>query len=118
MSVGERIKHIRLKGNIKQGDMADKIGIKQGSLSDIERGRVKSVTDRVIKDICREYKINEEWIRTGNGEMTDITEDFLETVSLNAYDLDELDKKIITEYIRLSPDHRKIFKEFIRKMTI
>lgn len=26
-------------------------------------------SDSVIKDICREFHINEEWLRTGNGDM-------------------------------------------------
>lgn len=119
MSIGERIKSIRMGQKIKQGDAAVKIGIKQGSLSDIERGKVNIVTDRVIKDVCREFNVNEEWLRTGIGEVyNSFNIDFEEFLLTNASQLDELDRKIIQEYIKLKPNQRNVIKEYISKLTI
>lgn len=45
-----------------------KIGIKKSSLSQIENG-VNNLTEQNILLICKEFNINEEWLRTGEGEM-------------------------------------------------
>jgi transcriptional regulator with XRE-family HTH domain len=117
MAIGKRIKKLRTELRITQNKMADRIGIKQGSLSDIERERVQA-TDRVIKAISREYRINENWLRTGEGEMLDeASVSFEEFVMSMIADLDELDKKIITEYIKLSPAQKKSIKALIKNMV-
>ena len=30
---------------------------------------IRDLSDRAIRDICREFNINEEWLRTGDGDM-------------------------------------------------
>lgn len=69
---GDRLKELRKSLSIKQGDFADKISTTQGHISDIENGR-KTLSDRTIKLICLETwngkTVNEEWLRTGEGEM-------------------------------------------------
>ena len=62
--MNERLKIIRLKLKLTQDDFAKKIGIKQA----IEKG-IRNSTDRSINDICREFNVNEEWLRHGTGEM-------------------------------------------------
>jgi len=117
MAVGKRIKELRTEFHITQKQLADRIGIKQGSLSDVERERVQA-TDRVIKAISREYRINENWLRTGEGEMiNESAVSFEELVMSMVADLDELDKKIITEYIKLPPAQKKTIKALIKSMV-
>ena len=124
MTIVERITHIRKEQHITQEEMAKKLNIKQGSLSDIERGKVNVVTDRVINDICREYKINKEWLKTGHGEMLktvkpeESSNELIDLIlfHLDKGNLDEMDKKFISEYIKLNPKYRNIIKDFIRKI--
>lgn len=66
--MNERLKEIRNALGIKQGDFARKISTTQGHISDIENGR-KELSDRTIKLICLEFNVNENWIRTGQGDM-------------------------------------------------
>lgn len=66
--MNERITEIRNFLNLSQKDFAEKIGLKQGSLSDLETGRA-NITDRVILLICSQFNVNEEWLRFGNGQM-------------------------------------------------
>ena len=68
MDTNDRVKMIRKSLKLNQTDFARKIGIKQSALSSIE-SKQSSVTDRNIKAICDEYRINEHWLRTGEGEM-------------------------------------------------
>jgi len=106
--IRDRIRYLReeiLK--IKQSDMSLRLGLKQGSLSDIERKKTKTVTDRVINDICREYSVNEAWLRYGQGEI------FVqpETFSLDEYakskNLTPLELDIIKGYIELDSNIRQ-----------
>lgn len=72
MTDGERIKELRKTLEIRQGDFAKKLSTTQGHISDIENGR-KNLSDRTIKLICLEdwngRTVNEDWLRTGEGEM-------------------------------------------------
>lgn len=69
MNIGERIRHLR-KNELKmtQDDFASKIDISRSNIGNIEIGRI-AVTERIISSICREFNVNEEWLRTGEGEM-------------------------------------------------
>ena len=53
----DRIKFVRTSKNLSQDEF--------GRIINLSR----NVTDRAINDICREFKINEEWLRNGEGEM-------------------------------------------------
>ena len=66
--MNERLIEIRKSLNLSQKEFAEKIGLKQGSLSDLETGRAK-IIDRVIFLICSKYHVNEKWFRTGIGNM-------------------------------------------------
>lgn len=66
--MNSRIIQIRKSLNLNQKYFADEIGMKQSSLSDIERG-INSVTERTILIICSKFNVNENWLRNGVGEM-------------------------------------------------
>ena len=68
MDIGERIKKLRQKIRITQQSFADSLGLKQNTIATYEMGRLQP-SDRTIADICREFNVNEEWLRTGEGEM-------------------------------------------------
>lgn len=64
----DRIKKIRKELELTQQEFADRIGVKRGGIANYEIGR-NEPTDSVISLICREFNINEDWLRTGQGEM-------------------------------------------------
>ena len=64
----DRIKKIRKELDLTQQEFADRIGIKRGGVANYEIGR-NEPADAVISLICREFNVNEEWLRTGQGEM-------------------------------------------------
>lgn len=69
MLINDRIKYLRKEVlHITQDEFASKIQISRSNLGSIEIGRV-NVTERVISDICKNFDINEEWLRTGNGKI-------------------------------------------------
>jgi transcriptional regulator with XRE-family HTH domain len=64
----DRIIEIRKALKMKQGEFAKRLGIKQSVVSNIERGQ-NGITDANIRLICVVFNVNEEWLRTGKGEM-------------------------------------------------
>lgn len=64
----DRIKKLRKELDLTQQEFADRIGVKRGGIANYEIGR-NEPTDSVISLICREFNVNETWLRTGNGEM-------------------------------------------------
>lgn len=64
----ERLKTVRKALHLTQQDMADRLGLKRNTIATYEIGKAQP-SDRTIADICREFNINEAWLRTGEGEM-------------------------------------------------
>lgn len=63
-----RIKEIRKALNLNQNEFAEKLGLSQSTLAMIEVGK-RTFSDKHIKLICVTFNINENWLRTGNGNM-------------------------------------------------
>lgn len=66
--MGERIKELRKALGLTQQKFADGMGVKQNTIAQYESGRNAPI-DAVITLICRTYKVDETWLRTGEGEM-------------------------------------------------
>ena len=63
-----RLKAVRKAVGLTQQEFADRLGIKRGAVANYEIGRNDPI-DAVISLICREFVVNETWLRTGEGEM-------------------------------------------------
>ena len=83
MEIGERIKEIRNVLNLNQSEFGQEIGVKQAAIGLYENSH-RNITDRVISDICREFNVNENWLRYGEGEMFDELSEDEETAALIA----------------------------------
>ena len=64
----DRIKAVRKKLGLNQTDFAKRIGLTRTFLSMIEIGD-NTITDKNIKLICITFNVNEQWLRTGEGQM-------------------------------------------------
>lgn len=64
----DRIKKLRKALDLTQQKFADSLGIKQNTVASYEMGRIVP-SDSTIRLICREFDVNEQWLRTGEGEM-------------------------------------------------
>ena len=66
--MNERIKSLRKSLSMTQEEFSKRIGLSRNFIAQVEIG-TKTPSDRTISDICREFNADEEWLRTGNGEM-------------------------------------------------
>jgi len=112
----DRIKEIRKSLGLTQQEFADKTGLKRNSVANYEIGRNNPI-DPVIKSICREFGVNEMWLRTGEGEMF-ATLDPEDEYIINISKIDMTDNKFVQGMIRAiansSPDQLKEVENFMR----
>ena len=64
----DRIKKIRKELDLTQQKFADKLGVKRNTVGQWECG-INSLTDQTITAICREFNVNEKWLRDGKGDI-------------------------------------------------
>ena len=64
----ERLKELRKSLNLTQQKFANKIGMKQNTIAQYEMGRTIP-SNAIIFSICREFNVNETWLKTGEGNM-------------------------------------------------
>lgn len=63
----ERIKEIRKHYKLTQSEFGEIIGVKGNTITGYETG-IRSPSDAVIVSICREFNVNDIWLRHGIGE--------------------------------------------------
>lgn len=63
-----RIKELRKSLGLTQLEFGEKIGVRSNTITNYETG-LRNPSDAVIRSICREFHVNEDWLRTGNGAM-------------------------------------------------
>ena len=66
--MNERLKKLRKTLDLTQQKFADRLGVKRNTVGQWECG-INAITDQVVFSICREFDVNEEGLRTGEGEM-------------------------------------------------
>lgn len=63
----DRIKKIRKDSKLTQVEFGEKIGVKGNTITNYETG-LRTPTDAVILSICREFSVDQNWLKTGIGE--------------------------------------------------
>lgn len=66
--MNRRLKKLRKSLDLTQQKFADSLGVKRNTVGQWECG-INAITDQVITSICREFNVNENWLRTGTGDM-------------------------------------------------
>lgn len=117
--MNSRIKDIRKQLGLNQTDFGNKIGVKQGSVAAYESG-TRIPLDSVILSICREFNVNEEWLRTGNGDpfMKLEVNDMVAKATVLLGKHDPLFESIIEIYSKLDDVDRKTLMKITEDLTL
>ena len=117
MTQGERIKEVRKTLGLTLDKFGEKLGVKKAALSAIENGK-RNLTVQMTISICREYKVNYDYLTYGDGEMfEDLPETILDELCIE-YDLDDDDRDILNFYLGLPVDARDAIKKQIKKIFV
>ncbi len=113
--MNSRLKDIRKALRLTQKEFAARLGITDSGISRLEKGQ-NQLTDQLIRAICREYKVNYEYLKNGIGEMfSEVPQTVVDELCAQ-YDLDELDRIMIQEYLKLDESSRNVLKAYIRSI--
>ncbi len=119
MTIGERVKELRKQINLTQQAFADRLNLKRNTVGSYEVNVVEP-SDRTISDICREFNVNETWLRTGEGEMfNQITQSeklaaFLADITAN--EEDSFKRQFVEVLADLEPEDWKFLERMARKL--
>jgi len=112
----ERLRKLRKTLDLTQQEFAEKLGIKRSTMATYESGRNEPI-DAVISLICREFNVNEEWLRTGKGEMfiqLSRNEEIAEFVGqLMSDEDDSFKKRLISGLAALDENGWKVLEDFL-----
>ncbi len=109
-----RITKIRKSAKMTQEQFAQKMGISKNYVNLIENGK-KKPGNRLISDICREFHINEEWLRTGKGEMHQTVDMNFENICADIGVHDPKAKAAILKYYELSQDDKELWWRYVER---
>lgn len=115
MTQGERIREVRKALGLTLEKFGEKIGMKKNSVSQLENGK-NSVTEQVVKAICREYNVDYMWLTTGDGEMfIDTGDDFIERIDRIMAGEDEARKSLFKFMLELSDEDIAALDRLMKK---
>lgn len=120
-NINDRFKLLRIECGKSQEEFGKIIGISKSGISDIENGR-RNVTEQHIIMLrnCKELSMNENWLRTGEGEMFIelLPEDeFVAAAAELSRDNDKIAMQAVIEYWKLDENSKQIFREFLSKVV-
>ena len=119
-NIHERLKLLRKATRRSQVEVAHILHRTQTAISEYESGK-KNLTDRTIADICREFNVNEQWLRAGEGPMFREQDNLDNMLTADVAKLvrssDEFTKKLIHNYLSLPQEARDEVKKFILKLA-
>lgn len=101
--MNKRIKQLRKTLNLSGEKFGNPLGVSKHAISQIETGK-NNLSEQMIKLICTTYKVNENWLRLGEGDMF-IASDKIPLDDLTK-DADPLELAILKAYFSLDKDLR------------
>lgn len=115
MDSGKRVRELRKNIGLTLEKFGKPLGVGKTAISNIENGE-RSLTEQMAKSICREYNVNYLWLTEGKGDIFTTTPESVVDELAEDFKLDEMDKKIIEKYLKLSDEQREVIKKYIKSI--
>jgi transcriptional regulator with XRE-family HTH domain len=119
MEINERIRQIRKENKLTMEQFGKRISISKVSVSRIESG-INNPSDQTIMLICKEFNINEEWLRYGTGPdkpSFDMTDAYLKACKELGI-TDPWFINIIRNYSKFNESEKESFRNYLHKLAI
>lgn len=115
MEIHERIRMIRKSMNMTRAAFGKEIGVSGDTVNNLERGRIE-IKKHYINLICKTFNISYFWITEEKGDMIIGQPDILLQEAVDKYKLDNLEKTIVEEFVKLDKDSRNAIKNYLLKI--
>ncbi len=108
MDIHERLKQLRNELKLSTRAFGAAINMSGGAITNMEKG-TRNITERTIRDICREYNVNFDWLTNGIDPMfTDVTSEL---------DIDDEVRLLAHQYSLLNDSDRELVKKMIDSLA-
>lgn len=108
MTINERLKYLRTQLKMTTRAFGASINMSGGAITNMEKG-TRNITDRTVRDICREYNVNSDWLIHGTGTMY---EDIYRELNI-----DEDVKQLITLFNELNDSDKELVENMINSLA-
>lgn len=96
--MNERLRDLRKALGLTQSELGERVGVGGAAISKIEKGD-RGLTEALLRAICREFNVNEEWLQHGSGEMfSQYSADLVAQLS-RQYGLGLYGKQLLSTYL-------------------
>lgn len=113
--MNSRIKQLRTALKLTLEEFGDRIGVTRAAVSKWENGD-RGIADSMVVSICREFNVNEQWLRTGEGRMLSNEREAVLDRLAEKYDLNADDRDVLAAYLRLTPEQRDGIKAYMTNL--
>lgn len=110
--MNNRIRLIREELKLSRAAFGQRIGVSGDAINNLERGRVEP-KESIIKLICAEFNVNEEWILNGTEPMYVATPSSTMEQLKKEFNLDEFGYNLVYEYLKLDQKQRDAVRKFL-----
>lgn len=117
--MNQRVREIRKSLGLSMDDFGEKLGVTKAAISRLESGE-RNLTEQMVRSICREFGINEEWLRTGKGEMYDNSREVelaRLTKTLLAEESDSFKSRLVAALSKLNDDQWELLAQISEKIA-
>ena len=112
-----RILKIRKDSKLNREDFGLRLNLTKNYISLIETGN-RIPSDRTISDICREFNVNEDWLKNGTGDMYKEKDGSFSELLVELEDSDDdFIKSLITVYMGLDEDSKSALRKIAKGMA-
>lgn len=111
-----RLKEIRKALNLTQQEFADRLKIKRNTVATYETGK-SNPSDAAVSLICREFNVNEEWLRTGSGEMFKASPSSALDALAEEYGLSNAAYVMVEKFVSLKPEAQETIFNYVREVA-
>lgn len=108
MDIHERLKYLRKQLNLTTRAFGASINMSGSAITNMEKG-TRNITERTIREVCREYNVNYEWLINGTEPV------FGDTIS--GLDIDDDVKQLAKQYSQLSGTDQELIKRMINSLA-
>ena len=119
MTENDRIKEARKSLGLTQDKFGERLGVGRSAISNIEAGS-RGVTDQLRLSVCREFNVNEDWLRTGEGSMfsePDEDEEITKFLGDILSDQPDFRRRLVSVLARMTPDEWALLEAKIRELA-
>lgn len=107
----ERIKAVRKALHLTQTAFGERIGVKGNTVTGWENG-LRAPSEAIINSICREFGVDEEWLRTGEGEpFVKQSANIIQFTKAHP-EMTALDRAIMEAYFNLTEPQKEAFLQY------